>query len=240
MIEYFCGETCSSVVARERLFQHQSVNDSESPGRKLYNQNLFLQDISRMFSRMLMSNKYLFRYTVCATISASSLFLPSNNMKCNEAHVKDEVSSTIPTSTVEKIVVNDMDVVDDEEKWEHKKNHCSFCKTFLESPCIAEFKIWNTCVDMSRDLEAAKGTDEKDTYIEACSAYSRPLFDCVADNHTYFEKKHAEDEAEFGDDDVAEDDGVSEHTNDVSDESDVIEEELEHTSKSTVFEVKVR
>ncbi len=92
------------------------------------------------------------------------------------------------------------DVADDSE-WEQDKQKCSFCRSFLQSPCKEQFKKWSKCVDKAKELDA--------DFIESCSVYTRALMNCTQENEKYFEEinraateeDEADAEAEEGNED---------------------------------------
>jgi hypothetical protein len=67
---------------------------------------------------------------------------------------------------------------DDEEDWEAKRESCGFCRMFLDSPCIDEFKAWHRCIH--------KAKKNGDDFVETCREVSGALFACTKDHEDHF------------------------------------------------------
>ncbi len=99
----------------------------------------------------------------------------------------DEIESSTTAKNAVSIEVNDSDLADD-DTWEKKKELCSFCAMFLNSPCSLHFKRWSTCVDNAKAAEQ--------DYVTGCSLYTKALMQCTSENNAYFEAKSEEDKTD--------------------------------------------
>ena len=72
----------------------------------------------------------------------------------------------------------------DDSHWEYKRNSCSFCKMFLDSPCQTPFKTWSSCADNAK----SSNLDPNST----CSQYSEALLSCSTSNDDYFRMEVAQ------------------------------------------------
>jgi hypothetical protein len=61
------------------------------------------------------------------------------------------------------LIIDDDTEVDD-EAWNKKQEECSFCKSFLQSPCRDPFKKWSKCVEKSKELDIE--------FVKACRIYT--------------------------------------------------------------------
>jgi hypothetical protein len=80
------------------------------------------------------------------------------------------------------IMIED-DTPENDAKWEEEKQHCSFCKSFLTSPCKEQFKKWSKCVDKAKEMEV--------DFIEGCSHYTKALMSCTEEHNDYFMALHS-------------------------------------------------
>jgi hypothetical protein len=93
------------------------------------------------------------------------------------------------------LIIDDDTEVDD-EAWNKKQEECSFCKSFLQSPCRDPFKKWSKCVEKSKELDIE--------FVKACRIYTDSLLQCSSENADYFGKleaaldKEEDDKAETG------------------------------------------
>ena len=87
-------------------------------------------------------------------------------------------TSSPPKVATAKIIIQDDNEAEDDAEWLLEKEKCSFCKSFLHSPCKIQFRHWMKCIDKSKELEV--------DMVEACTDYSTLLFACTADNQEYF------------------------------------------------------
>jgi hypothetical protein len=90
--------------------------------------------------------------------------------------------------------------------WEKQKEQCSFCRSFLLSPCAQQFKYWSKCVEVARSREI--------DYISACKRYTALLMECTAEHQEYFAALNA---SQGKSDDVNDDDDLDD-VNDLDDE----------------------
>jgi hypothetical protein len=89
-----------------------------------------------------------------------------------------------------RIMIED-DTPENDAKWVEEKQHCSFCRSFLTSPCKEQFKKWSKCVDKAKEMEV--------DFIEGCSHYTKALMSCTEEHNDYFMALHstpAEEEEE--------------------------------------------
>lgn len=89
----------------------------------------------------------------------------------------DGMTSTYPTFIMNSAGSVGKDEPEDSH-WEYKRNSCSFCKMFLDSPCQAPFKTWSSCTDNAK----SSNQDPNAT----CSQYSEALLSCSTSNDEYF------------------------------------------------------
>mmetsp|Transcript_5746 Transcript_5746/g.6269 ORF Transcript_5746/g.6269 Transcript_5746/m.6269 type:complete len:137 (-) Transcript_5746:71-481(-) len=110
---------------------------------------------------------------------------------------------------------------EEDKKWEEEKQHCSFCRSFLQSPCKEPFKKWSRCVDRAKDKDV--------DFIEACQTYTRALMNCTKEHEEYFSalRKQVAEQSEDEEDDSEE--GEEEEESDVTEkeEGDVSREDDE-------------
>eukprot|EP01040_Poterioochromonas_malhamensis_P011337 gene11336-12351_t len=127
---------------------------------------------------------------------------------------------------VEDIVIEDMSEEED-KKWEEEKQHCSFCRSFLQSPCKEPFKKWSRCVDRAKDKDV--------DFIEACQTYTRALMNCTKEHEEYFSalRKQVAEQSEDEEDDSEQ--GEEEEESDVreKEEGDVSREDDETVETQT-------
>lgn len=95
---------------------------------------------------------------------------------------------------------SDYDIRDEDEEleWDIKKENCSFCKMFLESPCKRQFQRWSKCVDNAKKIN-------EDDFVIPCAPCTHDLMSCTSSHNDYFEelaRKNAAEAAEEDDDDV--------------------------------------
>ena len=101
---------------------------------------------------------------------------------CDSPPINDSSTNENTTTTIKPVIDKNLiesSAVDDVDVWEEKRASCSFCRTFLDSPCNLQFKYWSKCVDMAKDLEL--------DYVKDCAEYSSKLFECTDDHREYFE-----------------------------------------------------
>ena len=95
-----------------------------------------------------------------------------------------------------------------------RKEKCSFCKQFLQSPCKIPFRKWSKCVD--------KAKEENLEFIGACFQYTGALIECTNENHDYFARMS----------DYSDDEEVEEEQNGASVTEPVAEEKAESRDSS--------
>lgn len=78
------------------------------------------------------------------------------------------------------------------DAWELEKEKCSFCRSFLKSPCKLQFKNWSICVDDAK----AKDAD----FVSACSEFTHALIECTSSNSEFFAELNKGDDEEEGED----------------------------------------
>lgn len=148
-----------------------------------------------MFAR-LVKNKFL--YAGCVSFAAISIKTPVLFAEASEAASAAAAEHTKPV--VASLDQQPPEIDDDDDAtWEERKQKCSFCRQFLESPCKFQFRQWSRCVD--------KAKAEEKEFIEACQLYTRALLNCTTDNAEYFEAlSHSSESAGDDDDDDDDDD----------------------------------
>jgi hypothetical protein len=79
----------------------------------------------------------------------------------------------------------------DDEKWAEKGENCPLCKMALASPCVNEFKVFDTCLEKLRE----KYGDEKppdDEGMECFSGFHACMFANMEFFKNYVEAREAE------------------------------------------------
>lgn len=113
-------------------------------------------------------------------LSSSRRFRPHYYAICEgEEAVKEQQEAAIKPS-VEPIHLDENE--SDDKDWEQEKLKCSFCRSFLQSPCKEPFKRWSKCVDKAKSQEA--------DFTQACVHYTRALMACTEENEAYFHALH--------------------------------------------------
>lgn len=105
---------------------------------------------------------------------------------CEEEPSTTETLNETPKQVVEIIIPDE----DDGGKWEEEKKHCSFCRSFINSPCKEPFKKWSKCVDKAKEMENVD-------FIEACSTYTRGLMKCTEVHEEFFRAMHEQQQKEM-------------------------------------------
>ena len=136
------------------------------------------------------------RFAAVAAASAPAYFCLASPFRVAFA---DTETLVLPKANTSKIVIEDDNEAEDDAEWMAEKEKCSFCKSFLHSPCKIQFRQWMKCIDKSKELEV--------DMVAACADYSTLLFACTADNQEYFESLipadgDAEDEENSDDESV--------------------------------------
>lgn len=116
------------------------------------------------------------RLAAVAAASAPAYFCLAPRLRVAFA---DTETPNLPKASTAKIVIEDDNEAEDDAEWMAEKEKCSFCKSFLHSPCKIQFRQWMKCIDKSKELEV--------DMVAACADYSTLLFACTADNQEYFE-----------------------------------------------------
>lgn len=106
-----------------------------------------------------------------------------------EKNTNDVSSKTTELSTKS----NEEKEMTEEEKWALKGEQCPLCKMALASPCIAEFKVFDSCLEKLK----AKYGDEKYPDDEGMECFSG-FHACMFANLEFFKKYVEEREAEEG------------------------------------------
>ena len=96
---------------------------------------------------------------------------------------KDETKINEVTATPER---DDKELSED-EKWALKGESCPLCKMALASPCVAEFKVFDTCLEKLKE----KYGEEKPPDEEGMECFSG-FHACMFANMEFF-KKYVED-----------------------------------------------
>ena len=91
------------------------------------------------------------------------------------------------------------------DEWEIEKEKCSFCKTFLKSPCKVPFKNWSMCVD--------KAKEEEVDFVSKCSEFTNALLECTSQNSEHFAELNKGDDVNPEDGADADGDGKAEAEN---------------------------
>lgn len=144
----------------------------------------------------------MFRRVIFATAASSPLlissFVSSIHADSGSSQQLDTKTSSVdaisPTPLEIKLpspaqynatgdLIIDDETNEDEEAWNIKQEQCSFCKSFLMSPCKDQFKKWSKCVEKSKDLDI--------DFVKACKMYTESLLICSSENSDYFEKLEA-------------------------------------------------
>lgn len=130
-----------------------------------------------------------------------------------------------PVNTTEEKEIETEKVMTEEEKWALKGEQCPLCKMALASPCIAEFKVFDTCLEKLK----VKYGDEKppdDEGMECFSGFHACMFANLEFFKTYVEEKEAEEKEE-------EKEGSSGSTGEVEEEGSVPEKISSGNSESS-------
>lgn len=77
---------------------------------------------------------------------------------------KEEQEEVQQLEEVLEVEEEEDDSLLDDDAWEAKKQSCSFCKFFLDSPCKTQFRDWSRCVDRCKKTE--------EDFKEACSPFT--------------------------------------------------------------------
>jgi len=82
------------------------------------------------------------RFALFFSLAAMAILYEQSSTLCQSHHERDEDSA--PTIDDTKDAGYDQE---DEEK-----EHCPFCRFFLESPCSETFKVWHECIKVRDEL----------------------------------------------------------------------------------------
>jgi len=93
----------------------------------------------------------------------------------------------------------------DADEWEIEKEKCSFCKTFLKSPCKVPFKNWSICVD--------KAKEEEVDFVSKCSEFTNALLEGTSLHSEHFAELNKGDDVNIEDGADANGDGEAEADN---------------------------
>ena len=156
------------------------------------------------------------RLAAAAAFTAPAYF--RNTSQLRVAVADTDTASQSKANTV-KIVIEDDNEAEDDAEWIAEKEKCSFCKSFLNSPCKIQFRHWMKCIDKSKELEV--------DMVAACSDYSTLLFGCTADNQDYFQSlvpaDSDEEESDNVDDEGTPDAGTTSDVENVTETTAVLE-----------------
>lgn len=150
--------------------------------------------------------------TVCsvvlgvAALSSHASFLPRNLEKSH----RRIAFADITTDSKDKHKVTEFPVQDEkesmteDEKWALKGEQCPLCKMALASPCIEEFKVFDTCLEKLK----AKYGDEKhpdEEGMECFSGFHACMFANLEFFKAYVEEQEAQQAEAGGEDNVSSD-----------------------------------
>jgi hypothetical protein len=143
-----------------------------------------------------MSMSSVFSFSSLARFSSSSNPFPllRFHTRCEGNNKENKREETIDEDQEEEVepkkarkpdhpIMIEDDTPENDAKWVEEKQHCSFCRSFLTSPCKEQFKKWSKCVDKAKEMEV--------DFIEGCSHYTKALMSCTEEHNDYFMTLHS-------------------------------------------------
>ena len=129
---------------------------------------------TKQFIQTMMYYKSLFSksISIIAGVSIAQTYCSTvkrNPIHCQSADIQIPSNAEAIRNAME-LKKDPYDVVDEDEEveWDIKKENCSFCRTFLDSPCRVSFQRWSKCVDQAKK--------HGDDYIGLCKSYTEVGF----------------------------------------------------------------